>query len=214
MALIQKATGGIGIVLLLFVVFSFKLYTISSNYEYSIRSCSDQMCSKHLMKDDSRHFRYCFIKAKLLETDLDKATCHFIDGFGRSPVALASFPGSGNTWVRGLLQDTTGICTGGIYCDTTLRKNGYPGECIRSGVVLVVKTHQIDPRWTGVHYDESIPSTHFNKLKYIPVYSSAIFLVRNPFDALVSEWNRLQTVNSSDNHVNCAGKEHFGEFKL
>jgi len=40
MALIQKATGGIGIiVLLLFVVFSFKLYTISSNYEYTIRSC-------------------------------------------------------------------------------------------------------------------------------------------------------------------------------
>jgi len=142
----------------------------------------------------------------------EKSTCHFINGKRRSPVALASFPGSGNTWVRGLLQDTTGICTGGIYCDTTLRKNGYPGECIRSGVVLVVKTHQIDPRWTGVHFDESIPSTHFNKLKYIPVYSSAIFLVRNPFDALVSEWNRLQTINSSDSHVNCAGKELFGEF--
>ena len=27
-------------------------------------------------------------------------------------MALASFPGSGNTWVRGLLETATGICTG------------------------------------------------------------------------------------------------------
>ena len=31
---------------------------------------------------------------------------------GRGPVGLVSFPGSGNTWVRGLLQQATGICTG------------------------------------------------------------------------------------------------------
>ena len=38
--------------------------------------------------------------------------CRFMDGSGRLPVALASFPGSGNTWVRGLLEKITGICTG------------------------------------------------------------------------------------------------------
>jgi hypothetical protein len=34
-------------------------------------------------------------------------------------VGLVSFPGSGNTWVRGLLQKVTGICTGmyfELYC--------------------------------------------------------------------------------------------------
>ena len=212
MALIQKATGGLGMVLILFVVLSFKLYTISSTYESTESRCSDQMCSKLLTGDDLNHLRYCSRKSELLAVELEQATCHFMDGVGRSPVALASFPGSGNTWARGLLQDTTGICTGAIYCDTTLRKNGYPGECIRSGTVLVVKTHQIEPRWTGIHYDESLPFTYFKKLKFIPVYSSAIVLVRNPFDALVSEWNRLQTVNYADNHVNWTGKENFGEF--
>ena len=38
--------------------------------------------------------------------------CHFMDGSNRAPVALASFPGSGNTWVRGLLEKATGVCTG------------------------------------------------------------------------------------------------------
>ncbi len=38
--------------------------------------------------------------------------CHFIDGYGRAPVALVSFEGSGNTWLRGLLEKATGICTG------------------------------------------------------------------------------------------------------
>ena len=39
-------------------------------------------------------------------------SCHFINGNKRAAVALASFPGSGNTWVRQLLEKATGICTG------------------------------------------------------------------------------------------------------
>ena len=35
-----------------------------------------------------------------------------MDGSKRAAVALASHPGSGNTWVRGLLEKATGICTG------------------------------------------------------------------------------------------------------
>ncbi len=38
--------------------------------------------------------------------------CHFMNGSSRSAVALASFPGSGNTWARGLLERATGVCTG------------------------------------------------------------------------------------------------------
>ena len=41
--------------------------------------------------------------------------CRFMDGTHRAPVALASMPGSGNTWVRGLLQQATGICPGQFY---------------------------------------------------------------------------------------------------
>ncbi len=38
--------------------------------------------------------------------------CHFMNGTGRAAVALVSYPGSGNTWLRGLLEQVTGICTG------------------------------------------------------------------------------------------------------
>ena len=48
---------------------------------------------------------------------LPSGECRFMNGSGRNPVGLVSFPGSGNTWVRGLLQKATGICTGGyIRC--------------------------------------------------------------------------------------------------
>lgn len=38
--------------------------------------------------------------------------CRFMNGNRRAAVALASLPGSGNTWIRGLLEKATGICTG------------------------------------------------------------------------------------------------------
>ena len=45
-----------------------------------------------------------------------------------SIVALASFPGSGNTWLRYLLQQATGIITGSVYKDPALLRNGFPGK--------------------------------------------------------------------------------------
>ena len=203
--------GGAGILLLL-VLMSVKLYTNFWSLVapfFSKGGCNDQLCSNFLTENDLQHFKRCFTKAKLL-TEMEDYNCHFINSI-RGPCALASLPGSGNSWVRGLLQNITGICTGGIYCDPTMRMNGYPGESIRSGVVLVVKTHKTDPRWTGVHYDKPPPLKHFKKLNDVPVYSSAIFLVRNPFDALVAEWHRQQTIDSSDNHVDSADREYFGE---
>ena len=189
----------------------FSKFHLSTGRTLSATStCENQLCSEFLTRLDTPHFKYCLRKSRL-KVEPEKSICHFISGRRRSPIALASFPGSGNTWVRGLLQDITGICTGGVHCDTVLMRNGYPGEYIRSGVVLVVKTHQIDPRWTGVHYDKPLPLGYFKKLKDVPVYRSAIFLVRNPFDALVAEWHRRQSVNSSDSHVHTLGGEFFGE---
>ena len=212
MASVRKVIRGAAGLLILFVLALSKLY---GNYwspgnDFLAKSdCRDEMCSEFLTSDDVEYFQYCFKQMKL-PTEIKEYNCHFINST-KSPIALASFPGSGNTWVRGLLQDITGICTGGIYCDPTLRRNGYPGECIRSGVVLVVKTHQTTPWWTGNHYKKSDASKYFAKTWHIPVYSSAIFLMRNPFDALVAEWNRLQTLKLSDNHVNSVGKEYFGK---
>ena len=44
-----------------------------------------------------------------------------------SVVQLASFPGSGNTWVRHLLQRGSGVATGSKYHDTSLMSE-FPAE--------------------------------------------------------------------------------------
>lgn len=54
---------------------------------------------------------------------------------------LASFPGSGNTWIRYVLERVTGIYTGSVYNASLLKNNGFPGEDRSDGTVSVVKTH-------------------------------------------------------------------------
>ena len=50
-------------------------------------------------------------------------------------VALASFPRSGNTWVRSLIEDATGQLTGSVYKDQVMSRG-------REGIVI--KTHELD----------------------------------------------------------------------
>ncbi|CAI8056765.1 WSC domain-containing protein 1 [Geodia barretti] len=176
------------------------------------RKCKSRICREFLTKADMGYFGYCWRKTGM-KREVQRSQCKFLNSTSRAPVALSSFPGSGNTWVRGLLQQVTGVCTGGIYCDTKLRVSGYPGESLRSGRTLVVKTHQVDPRWTGVVYPPNTTDSYFSKESDIPVYGSAILLVRNPFHALVSEWNRLMSINMSlrDHHINSMDSKFFGQ---
>ena len=80
--------------------------------------CEDALCSEFLTEKDLKQVERCadrFIKRQLIREGGQTLvpTCHFINGTSRaSNVALISFPGSGNTWTRGLLEKTTGICTG------------------------------------------------------------------------------------------------------
>ncbi|OXA52396.1 WSC domain-containing protein 2 [Folsomia candida] len=167
---------------------------------------------------------------------------HFRQEVGPTVTGLASFPGSGNTWVRYLLQLSTeiavalstlfksassklhtlecrifqfippwrheffdanldevnsgislevplhsagvvvpprrrttnewvGIFTGSVYKDFALLRNGFPGESITNGRVLVVKTHESGP----------MARAQFQK---------AILLVRKPAEAILAEFNR------------------------
>ena len=56
--------------------------------------------------------------------------------------ALASSPGSGNTWTRYLIQQISGYATGAIYTDSALRQSDFPGEGFYNGKVIAIKTHQ------------------------------------------------------------------------
>ena len=125
----------------------------------------------------------------------------------RSPVALNSQEGSGNTWLRGLLEKATGICTGFYACDTEMRARAFLGEGIQSAHVLVVKTHVHIPKWKG---EKSIPG-----LAYESFYGSGVFLIRNPARGVIAEWNRLVTLKQKEgkpeSHTNVVFKEEFGE---
>lgn len=182
--------------------------------------CSDKLCTNHLSQEDRVKYSQCTesVHAKT-STPPQKADCHFVKGSGRSPVALVSLPGSGNTWVRQLLEAATGVCTGGIYCDISLRAKGFAGEFVNGSSVLVVKTHEDYPVWSrsggssvATDVRETLSRSGEGKL-----FGAAIFLVRNPLDALVAEWNRNvandfnpKTVTWGS-HIERAGMEWFGK---
>lgn len=119
----------------------------------------------------------------------------------KSPlIALISFHGSGNTWLRYLLEQATGIFTGSIYCDGLL-KSVFPGESIASGNVIAIKTHNADTRALPIGVQVAAGREKYHK---------AILLVRNPFDALISEanrrWNSIKSING---HIGLADETSF-----
>ncbi|XP_070535716.1 sialate:O-sulfotransferase 2-like [Ptychodera flava] len=85
-------------------------------------------------------------------------------------VALASFPGSGNTWLRHLLELSTGIYTGSVFHSKILYTNGFIGEYedYTLGTTLTVKIHG----------------------NYMKDFQAAILLIRDPYKSLIAEYNR------------------------
>ena len=133
-------------------------------------------------------------------TNLGKCTklndMRFINGF--RVITLVSFPGSGNTWTRLLLEQATGVFTGSIYCDQDLRSSGFYGEQITSSNVLVVKTH-----YPGIGNPRL---NHFNPVNV----DGVLFIMRNPLDSIVAE--RKRQVLRTNKHTGDVGPEFFGMF--
>ncbi|KAI9141713.1 hypothetical protein BKA69DRAFT_1124622 [Paraphysoderma sedebokerense] len=93
-------------------------------------------------------------------------------------IALASYPRSGNTFLRTYLERLFGIYTGSIQNDTRLGQV-FPGEGHTSpSKVLFVKTHE--------------PFFYKPTTDDIP-YDAAIYIVRNPFESIMSFWHYLKT---------------------
>ncbi|XP_018548108.1 WSC domain-containing protein 1 [Lates calcarifer] len=97
----------------------------------------------------------------------------FLPQRSSSLVALSSFPGAGNTWVRHLIELVTGYYTGSFYFDGTLYNRGFKGEkdYWKSGRSICIKTHE-------------------SGQKEIEMFDSAILLIRNPYRSLMAEFNR------------------------
>eukprot|EP00057_Strongylocentrotus_purpuratus_P026022 XP_011680496.1 PREDICTED: WSC domain-containing protein 2 [Strongylocentrotus purpuratus] len=102
-------------------------------------------------------------------------------------ITLASFPGSGNTWVRYLVERATGIFTGSYYDDGDLYRKGFLGEREnwRKGNTIAVKTHRFDE-------------------EHISSFDGAILIIRNPYKAIMSEHNR-----KFGGHTGFANEKHY-----
>lgn len=99
---------------------------------------------------------------------------------------LVSFPRSGNTWVRTVFQETTGIFSGSVYDD----QHAPPPLEHRPGTehVYLVKSHALATEYTRRD------SSGEMRLAGGPFrFSRAVHLVRNPFDSVWSLVNKIAT---------------------
>ncbi|XP_038008787.1 WSC domain-containing protein 2 [Motacilla alba alba] len=135
----------------------------------------EQLCAH---KCAAEEFESCGSAEFLLvyQTQVQDNRCmdrRFLPSRAKQLVALASFPGAGNTWARHLIELATGFYTGSYYFDGSLYNKGFKGERDhwRSGRTICIKTHE-------------------SGQKEIESFDSAILLIRNPYKALMAEFNR------------------------
>lgn len=120
------------------------------------------------------------------------------------PPMLYTFPGSGNTWCRLLIEYGTGIYSGSVYNDQTLL-HSLPGEFTCNWQVSVIKihphTHPFEGLRTGVFNSDA------NKCKRggVDKIRRAILLIRDPYDSIWSEFQRRIT----QSHVGGVLKANF-----
>ncbi|XP_069973835.1 sialate:O-sulfotransferase 1-like isoform X2 [Penaeus vannamei] len=98
---------------------------------------------------------------------------------------LVSFPGSGNTWIRYLLEAASGVFTGSVYTDVEIKNAGYLGEGDRasSGRTLVQKTH-------GAALTK-VANDLVSRYKFIKAEVPLVLIIRDPARALISYWKFL-----------------------
>ncbi|KAJ0019407.1 hypothetical protein NQD34_006976 [Periophthalmus magnuspinnatus] len=113
---------------------------------------------------------------------------HFLPTRSKQLFALSSFPGAGNTWARHLIELATGFYTGSYYFDGSLYNKGrFKGERDhwRSGRTICIKTHE-------------------SGRKEIEAFDAGILMIRNPYKALMAEFNRKY-----GGHIGFASQAHW-----
>ncbi|XP_066963731.1 sialate:O-sulfotransferase 1-like [Macrobrachium rosenbergii] len=113
--------------------------------------------------------------------------CSRIDvrfGTNISGAFLHSFPRSGNTWLRYLLEAATGIFTSSFYTDRTLIRQGYLGERDKFWEKTTIAT-----------------KLHFIKHLKLSLKAPCITIIRNPARLFVSLWSYVNVQNRRLKHT-------------
>ncbi|XP_042213339.1 WSC domain-containing protein 1-like isoform X2 [Homarus americanus] len=125
-------------------------------------------------------------------------------GWNLVRVWLVSFPSSGNTWTRYLLEASTGIFTGSVFNDKTLFNAGFLGEKEPpdSGRTIVQKTH-------GGSLSGNPKEDLLDRYLLINSTLPAILLLRHPAKSFISYWKLLRTRNAKDKHTGQLSEKMF-----
>ncbi|KAM0754731.1 hypothetical protein T439DRAFT_377165 [Meredithblackwellia eburnea MCA 4105] len=99
---------------------------------------------------------------------------------------LASYPRSGNSLLRSLVQRTTGYASGSMYCDQEL-VGALVGECNNTDFFFY-KSHFPSGGLLNAQVQQN-PN-------YWRSFDQVVYLERNPLDAFYSDWHRIQTGGS------------------
>lgn len=93
-------------------------------------------------------------------------------------MALVSFPRSGNSWLRQLIEAATGVFTGSFYQATDSLADFFPGELRwRDGSTIVQKTHQ-----SILNEELADPLDHSWRLHHMSYFNNnGILLIREGF---------------------------------
>ena len=118
------------------------------------------------------------------------------------PALLWTFPGSGNTWARMIIESGTGFFSGALYDDSSLR-TVFPGEGKCGPNVVIVKSH---------HKIEEI--RQFSNNCHIKPFNRAIVIIRDPFDAIFAEYQRLWLTENKRRDDSHFGKISASQFKI
>jgi len=124
----------------------------------------------------------------------------------RTPPLLYSFPGSGNTWVRLLLDFSTGVYSGSVYSDSALF-DVLPGEAVCNKRVSVIKAHPHIQTYKILNAGNLLPGKCTEG--GVQRFDRAIFLLRDPFYAIWSEFQRRR----SGSHVGGIPRTRFSDEK-
>jgi hypothetical protein len=103
---------------------------------------------------------------------------------------LATFPGSGNTWTRAVIQEGTRVWTSSVHHDKSLYDEGYLGE--------------YDDNLKSPFPTVSAIKAHYPYYKKIPYTKTAavVEVIRAPFDALMAEFQRVTALQEFRKHPN------------
>ena len=123
--------------------------------------------------------------------------------------ALVSYPGSGNTWTRYLLEAATGVFTGSVYNDDEIYKAGHLGEKRdhTDGSTLVQKTHHsaLGPHRKNFTW----------RIEHIEQFGGrGVLVIRNPYRAIISFWNHKKAGHTNTAVLESLESEEFKTFVI